>query len=544
MSENNMFDSTNENTGEIPAINENISNNTYNTSNDSEANNVASHQTIHDNRSAYSDDINNSPKAPTLNGDYYTPHSSGYNGQYTPNYSNSVYTPHSGQHNGTNANSYYTPYSSQGYNSNMSSGASYTFSNDPSFGANNLNHEHVQKKKKNNAALKIVAIILSCVFLAGATGIGGAMLTYKMFANNDFNNSNSTQNDQQQNTPGSDESTQPSEERAPVSINKVEGSTVEGTTLTDVIAKVRHSVVEIVTENIQESMFYGQYVTSGAGSGVIINENGYIITNNHVVDGANNIYVRTTDEQEYQAVLVGKDAESDVAVIKINATNLSAATLGDSSAIKLGEDVIAIGNPLGSLGGTVTNGIISALDREVTIDGQKMVLLQTNAAVNPGNSGGGLFNMAGELIGVVNAKSSSSSSGATIEGLGFAIPVNHAFDVASQLIEFGYVKGKVSLGISVYSYERDMVYKQGFSYYTIKAGVYVDDPGKNTELKKDDRFISIDGKTVTTSNDIKTIISELKVGDTIKAVVARTQDNKETQVEVTLTCFEYVPTNN
>ncbi|MBQ2862637.1 MAG: trypsin-like peptidase domain-containing protein, partial [Clostridia bacterium] len=243
-----------------------------------------------------------------------------------------------------------------------------------------------------------------------------------MLKDNLSQSAGNTSNNQNENN----ESEQPEIERAPVSINKVEGSTTANTTMTDVISSVRDTVVEIVTENIQESAFYGQYVTSGAGSGVIINENGYIITNNHVVAGANTIYVRTTDQKEYKASLVGTDEESDIAVIKIDATSLKAATLGDSSAIKLGEAVIAIGNPLGSLGGTVTDGIISALDREVTIDGQEMRLLQTNAAVNPGNSGGGLFNMAGELIGVVNAKSSSSNSGATIEGLGFAIPINHA----------------------------------------------------------------------------------------------------------------------
>lgn len=448
-----------------------------------------------------------------------------------------------------NQGTWQTPLYTQYYNSQyrppyhnpnfrQEGGSSYTFSNDPSFGADINAKKPKKEKKKPSGALKIAAIILSCVLLASATGIGGAYLTYTMLSDS-MSQGNNNSDDNTQNNNSADTSTDV--ERAPVSINKVEGSTIENTTMTDVIAAVRDTVVEIVTENIKESQFYGQYVTSGAGSGVIINENGYIITNNHVVSGANTIYVRTTDEKEYKAVLVGADEESDVAVIKIEATGLKAATLGDSSAIKLGEDVIAIGNPLGSLGGTVTNGIISALDREVTIDGQKMVLLQTNAAVNPGNSGGGLFNMAGQLIGVVNAKSSSSSSGATIEGLGFAIPINHAFNVSSQLIEFGYVRGKVSLGISVNEYEKDMVYKQGFSYYTIKAGVYVENPGKNTELQKNDRFVSIKDTTVSSMTDIKAVLAECKVGDQIKAVVARTQNNKEIQVEVTLTCYEFVP---
>ena len=455
----------------------------------------------------------NTESNPKPHTSYYAPY---YNSQYRP------------------------PYQQPHYPHGQDGGASYTFSNDPSFGAD-VNTQK-KKKKKSSGALKIAAIIISCILLASATGIGGAYLTYNLLSES-FNQNGANQNQNADNENNSDD-TQNNIDRVPVNINKVEGTTVQGSTMTDVISQVKDSVVEIVTENIKESQFYGQYVTSGAGSGVIINENGYIITNNHVVAGANTIYVRTTDQKEYKATLMGNDEESDIAVIKIDATGLKAATLGDSSAIMLGEDVIAIGNPLGSLGGTVTNGIISALDREVTIDGQKMVLLQTNAAVNPGNSGGGLFNMAGQLIGVVNAKSSSSSSGATIEGLGFAIPVNHAFDVASQLIEFGYVRGKVTLGISVNEYDRDMMIKQGFSYYTIKAGVYVEEPGKNTELKKNDRFISIDGKSASSMAEIKTILAECKVGDTIKAVVARTENNKEIQVEVTLTCFEYVPQKN
>ncbi len=454
--------------------------------------------------------------------------------------------PYSTQHNGYNNGGYSNPYST--YNQTAKNpyvgvgSVSYTFANDPSYGAESKISEPKQKKKKGSV-LKVIAIVLCCVILSGAVGLGSAYFTYNYLSKDDGaqtvpQNNNTTDNSQNTDVP-----TITDEDRAPINVNKNEGSTTQPTPLTEVISSVRDTVVEIVTENITESQFYGQYVTSGAGSGVIINENGYIITNNHVVDGANKIFVRTTDNKEYNAVLMGKDSESDIAVIKIDATGLSAATLGDSSAIKLGEQVIAIGNPLGSLGGTVTDGIISALDREVTIDGQKMVLLQTNAAVNPGNSGGGLFNMSGELIGIVNAKSSSSSSGATIEGLGFAIPINHAYEVAAQLIEHGYVRGKVSLTITVYAYEKDMTYKQGFTYYTIKAGVYVEDAGKNTELQKNDRFVSIDGISILKMSDIKEVLANHKVGDKIKAKVIRTENNQETEIEITLTCFEQVPSD-
>lgn len=436
------------------------------------------------------------------------------------------------QHHPYQSSPVYNPYFNQGQS--HAPQASYTFSNDPSFGADIADApKKKEKKKKKGGALKVIAVILACVILSGASGVGGAYLASQFFGTG-TSQSNNQSNQNQNATPANN---------VPVQINKVEGSTTQNTAMTDVIAAVRDSVVEIVTENIQESQFYGQYVTSGAGSGVIISADGYIITNNHVVEGANSIHVSTTNGTQYKAQIVGTDSESDVAIIKIEATNLSFATLGDSDAIKLGEEVIAIGNPLGSLGGTVTNGIISALNREISIDGQKMVLLQTNAAVNPGNSGGGLFNMAGELIGVVNAKSSSSSSETTIEGLGFAIPINHAFEVASQLIEFGYVKGKVSLGINVYIYEKDYTYTQGWQTYVIKAGVYVEEPGKNTELKKNDRFVSLDGITVSSMTDIKSILATHKVGDTIEATVARVQDKKEYLVTVTLTCYEFVPDN-
>lgn len=213
-------------------------------------------------------------------------------------------------------------------------------------------------------------------------------------------------------------------------LTKTNTTTKAETDLTEVSAKCKESVVEIKTETMTRDRFYGNYVSEGAGSGVIISKNGYIITNYHVVDGATTIYVTLTNGKEYEATYIGGDAENDIAVLRINANNLTAATIGDSDALVEGEDVIAIGNPLGELGGTVTEGIISSTSREITIDGVKMDLLQTSAAINPGNSGGGLFNMDGELVGVVNAK----SSGSEIEGLGFAIPVSTAIEAAEAII--------------------------------------------------------------------------------------------------------------
>ena len=243
-------------------------------------------------------------------------------------------------------------------------------------------------------------------------------------------------------------------------------NTADALSVTEIASKVGPSVVEVTTEAVTTNAFFGQYVQSGAGSGVIITEDGYIITNNHVVSGASQVTVRTSDGTEYPATVVGADSKTDIAVLKIEATGLTPAVVGDSDSLQVGEFTLAVGNPLGELGGTVTDGIISALDREVTVENQTMNLLQTNAAVSPGNSGGGLFNERGELIGIVNAK----SSGQNAEGLGFAIPVNTAIQVAEELINNGYVTGRPAMGVTVLSINDAQT---AFQYGVNQAGVYV-----------------------------------------------------------------------
>ncbi|MCL2013389.1 MAG: trypsin-like peptidase domain-containing protein [Oscillospiraceae bacterium] len=217
-----------------------------------------------------------------------------------------------------------------------------------------------------------------------------------------------------------------------------DGAVREKMSVEDVIAGVQSSVVEITTEVVVNDIWMRQFVSGGAGSGVIISEDGYIVTNSHVIKDARLIKVRLSDEREYSAELIGADPNNDLALIKIEAENLHPAVFGKSSGLLVGQTAIAIGNPLGELGGTVTSGIISALDREITIDGQTMSLLQTDTAINPGNSGGGLFNLYGELIGIVNAK----SSGFEIEGLGFAIPIDAAKIVIDQIINNGFAENK------------------------------------------------------------------------------------------------------
>ena len=300
---------------------------------------------------------------------------------------------------------------------------------------------------------------------------------------------------------------------------------------TEVADAVSSTVVEIRTETVQTNAFFGQYVTGGAGSGVIIAENGLIITNHHVIDGATKIVARLTNGLEYEAKLAGSDAESDIALLKIEATGLAFAGMGNSDALKVGQEIVVIGNPLGRLGGSVTNGIVSALDREVSIEGEAMNLLQTNAAVNPGNSGGGLFNLAGELVGIVNAK----TSGTGIEGIGFAIPINDALAVAKELSEHGYVRGRTDLGINYLEVAEITV--QHLMYGYTKPGVYVIDSPLNTELKNGDRIVAIDNIEISKLSDIKAIIREHKIGDMVSVTVVRNNRN----VTVTATCYEYVP---
>ena len=278
-------------------------------------------------------------------------------------------------------------------------------------------------------------------------------------------------------------------------------NTASGMTTAQVSEMVSPSVVVITTEQVVYSQWswYGQsQVESGAGSGVVISSDGYILTCAHVVSGASNITV-TIGDTDYPA------------------------TVGNSDSLAVGESVLAVGNPLGELGGTVTSGIVSALNRSVTIQGTSstntMSLIQMDASVSPGNSGGGLFNMNGELIGLVNAKSSSSDA----EGLGFAIPINDAIKVAQDLLENGYVSGRPYMGITYLA----VTDAQTAAQLNVNAyGVYVVDvvqggPADKAGLKTGDRIVSIDGTEIAQKDDLGTLIQQHAAGDTLSITVAR-----------------------
>ena len=313
-------------------------------------------------------------------------------------------------------------------------------------------------------------------------------------------------------------------------------STGTGLNTEQVADLVSPSVVVITTEQVVYSQWswYGQnQVESGAGSGVIISSDGYILTCAHVVDGASTITV-TIGDKDYTATLVGEDTTSDIAVIKIDADGLTPATVGNSDSLKVGQSVMAVGNPLGELGGTVTGGMISALNRSVTIQGSSSVntmsLIQMDASVSPGNSGGGLFNMNGELVGIVNAKSSSSDA----EGLGFAIPINDAIKVAQELLENGYVTGRPYLGITYLAVTDAQTASQlGVNAY----GVYVVEvvkggPAEKAGLQAGDRIVSVDGTEIASKDDLGTLMQEHAAGDTLSITIAR--DGQMQTVNVTL----------
>lgn len=312
-------------------------------------------------------------------------------------------------------------------------------------------------------------------------------------------------------------------------------STSKANSTSEIVKKTADSVVEISTESVVTGSFAQQYVQQGAGSGVIISQDGYILTNNHVINGANSVKVRLRDGTEYDATIVGSDSDNDIALLKVSATGLSPATFGDSNSLAVGDYVVAIGNPLGELGGTVTDGIISALARKVTIEDTQMTLLQTNAQVNPGNSGGGLFNANGELVGIVNAKQSATE----VEGIAFAIPINNVLDILSDLKEYGYVTGKVDLGIDFTDITSD---ETAFYYGVNQTGCYVlsVDSGSNAEkagVTRGDLVTKVNDTDVSSSSDITTALEKAEVGDTVTFTVSR----RGTSKTISFVLEEYVP---
>lgn len=413
--------------------------------------------------------------------------------------------------------------------------------------------EFPNKKKRSRIAL-LAAVMALCVLFSAAAGFGGAYLAGKLVqTGGDASSLGGSGNGDggitpsggvsgvEGNTPFQNTDNGYDFAAALAEIGKKSDASLIGSangsagenkkSLIEVTAAVKDSVVEITTTTVSNR----GTITAGAGSGVIIHEDGIIVTNNHVIENCDQIIVRLTNGDTYYATLRGTDEEGDIALIKITPQEgkpLTVARLGYSAALALGEEVVAIGNPLGELGGTVTNGIISALEREVSVDGNTMTLLQTNAAINSGNSGGGLFNMAGELIGIVNAKYAASG----VEGLGFAIPIDTAFeDSFKDLFQYGFIRGIPTLGITLLEHT-------GGNFLNIYYGAYVYDAGEQEGFRAGDYIYSIDGTTVygiSTSalSAIRGIVRSHKVGDVLTVVVKRGGE----QVTFSVTLQEYIP---
>lgn len=303
-----------------------------------------------------------------------------------------------------------------------------------------------------------------------------------------------------------------------------------------------------ITTTVPASSYYNVYgynnskgdsdeISYGTGSGIVLTQDGYIVTCAHVIDGGQKIYVCMQDGTEYSAQIVGKDAQSDIAILKIDAQNLPAATLGNSTNTVVGEKVYAVGNPLGKFICSVSTGIVSGLNRTLTLDGQDFTLMQTDAAVNPGNSGGGLFNSQGELIGVVNAKTQNIG----VEGLGFAIPVDSVKTIIADLMDLGFVSGRPYLGVSLQDvYVRSNnsndpfggYFGYGYTTHTQISTIEEDSAAEKAGLKTGDIILSIDGNEVSSASGMTSMLYEYKVGDVVKIEVLR--DQKTVTLEATL----------
>ena len=369
-------------------------------------------------------------------------------------------------------------------------------------------------KRSRRGGVAIIAVL--CLFLAVASGFLGGYVANVMRQSDYDAPAPSISNSANPGLQGSE--TTPYTD-APASSDAVTSSILTNTpskplmTIPEVAAIVRQSVVEIKTETITSGGWRGEYLAEGAGSGVIISADGYIVTNNHVISGAESITVRLYDGSEYSAMMLGTDAKTDIAIIKISAAGLEPAVFGDSSKLVVGETAIAVGNPLGELGGTVTSGIISALDRDIVVEGETMSLLQTDAAVNPGNSGGGLFNLHGELIGIVNAK----SGGLNIEGLGFAVPANTAKTVINDLSEYGYVRGRIDDGLDLVDIQTTQAARM---YRVNQAGLYIYS-SKDERLLSGDRITAVGSTIITQLSEYNEALKNCVVGDVISITVAR-----------------------
>ena len=368
-----------------------------------------------------------------------------------------------------------------------------------------------EQKKKGGKAGKIVALLLACALVGGGSGFGAAALMQK----------NASAQPQSTTQASSDASVMLEGKRQTAALQVASIDT--GTVLTprEVYAQNVNSTVGITT-SITTNYFGYQTTAAAAGSGFILTQDGYILTNYHVVENSNSITVTTYDGTAYDAQLIGYDESNDIAVLKVDATDLTPVVLGDSDTLNVGDTVVAIGNPLGELTFSLTTGAVSALNRPVTFStGTTMNLIQTDCAINSGNSGGALFNLYGEVIGITNAKysSSSSSSEASIDNIGFAIPIDQVRSIFESIITNGYiVKPYIGVTVSDVSSESQ---SYGLPQGAAVRSVTENGPAAEAGLQENDIITTVNGETITGSNDLVKLVTSSSAGDTLELTVYR-----------------------
>lgn len=361
---------------------------------------------------------------------------------------------------------------------------------------------------------KVIALAVCCSIIGGGLGAGGTFLGMKHFSDS-----------------GAAESVSNTAfDSSAVLTNTANVKSDSLMTAAEVYEKNVNSTVGITT-SITTNYFGYQTSEAASGSGFIISDDGYILTNHHVIEGADSITVTAYDGTKYKAELVGSYAANDIAVLKIDAKNLVPVSLGSSDNLKVGDNVVAIGNPLGELTFSLTSGVVSALDREITTNNGTMNLIQTDCAINSGNSGGALFNMYGEVIGITNAKYSSSSSGeASIDNIGFAIPVDQIKNMVSSIIEKGYIS-KPFIGVSVADVSSEMI-SYGIPEGAVVKEVTDDSPARKAGLEINDIITKADDTEITNSSNLVSYVRGLEKGKTLNLTVYRSGETKEIKLTV------------
>ena len=383
-----------------------------------------------------------------------------------------------------------------------------------------------QKKQKSGIGRKILAAVLIIALVAGSCGATALLVNnhWETKTENMSNHFNSAIADLQKQIDSSTAAAVPTPGNAVVSGDLLTPSQVYAANVNSVVS---------ITCTVQSSSYYGG-VTQGtsSGSGFILTEDGYVITNWHVVDGASDVSVGTYDGTEYPATVIGTYEDNDIAVLKVDATGLPAVTIGTSDDLVIGDMVVAVGNALGTLASTQTVGYVSGKDRDVTTDGSIISMIQTDAAINSGNSGGPLFNMYGQVVGITTAKyTGTSGSGATIEGIGFAIPIDDVMGIISDLIDYGYVTGAY-MGISVSNTDEESA-----AMFGLPVGAYVlsvEDGGSadRAGIQPKDIIIDLGGYEVKGITTLTRALRNFKSGDTTTVTVIRS--GAQMELEITL----------